>query len=67
MAAACVFGIIISKLGYWYELNPIVLLEIDIDSEIQFYCAVFSLNLTVSLKIKYGKKFLFDAKKVAEQ
>ena len=60
-------GIIISKLGHWFKLASIILLEIDKDSEIRFYCAFLSLSLTVSLKMKYDKKPSFDGKQVAEQ
>ena len=63
----CIFGIIVKKLGYWYKLGPIVLLEIDKNLEVRWHYAVLLLSLTVSLRVKYGRKPTFDAKKEEEQ
>ena len=63
----CVFGIIISEPGYWYEPGPIILLEIDKALEVGFHSILLFFGLTVSLQIKGGKKPTLDTKKVTEQ
>ena len=49
MAGATVFGIIISKLGYWKKLGLIVLLEIDKSLELSFHDTVLPFGLAVNL------------------
>ena len=67
MMIVCILSIIVSKLGYWYKPGLLVLFKINKDSEIQFYCTVLSLSLIVSLRVKSGKKSLFDIKKIAKR
>ena len=47
MANASVLGIIISKLSYWQKLYLIILLKIDKNSKLSFYCTILLLDLVV--------------------
>ena len=67
MANTCIFGIIISKLGYRQECNLIILLEIDKSLKISFYNTVLPLCLAICLRVKRGKEFPLNAEKVAER
>ena len=44
-----------------------ILLEVYEGSEVRFHSAVLLLSLTVSLRVKSGKKPSFNAEEVAEQ
>ena len=67
IAGARVFGLIISKLSYWWKPGPIILLEIDKSSNVCFPGTVLLFGLAVSLRMEGGKKLTLDIKKVAEQ
>ena len=67
VAGACILGVVISKLSYWQEPCPIILLKIDKDSKISFHCAVLPLRLAVCLRVKGNGEPPLDAKKVAER
>ena len=67
MAGAQVLCVIISKLGHWYELGPVILLEIYEGSEVCFHGALLLLSLAVSLREKSGRKPPFNAEEVAAQ
>ena len=43
------------------------MLEIDKDPQLRLNCTIFSLNLTVGLGIKCGKKPQFDATEVEKE
>ena len=64
MGGACIFGIVISELGYWQELCPIILFEVDKSSKVGLYGAVLPFHLAVHLRIKCGREPLLDAQKV---
>ena len=64
MAGTSIFDIIISKLRYRKKPCPIILLKVDQNLEISFYCAVLSFGLTVRQWIESGKEFSLDAKKI---
>ena len=66
VAGACIFGIVISKLGHRQEPGPIILFEIDKGLKVSLHGAVLPLRLAVGLGVENGGKPLFDAKKVAE-
>ena len=67
VAGAGVFCIIISKFRHQKKSCPVVLFEVDKGSEVDFYRAVLPLGLAVSLRVKDGGEFLFNAKKVEKQ
>ena len=54
VVGARIFCIVISKFSYWQEPGPIILLEIDKGSKVGLYCAILSLGLAVSPRIKSG-------------
>lgn len=56
----CIFSIIKPKLGHWEKSCQIILLKTNKDLEICLYCIILSINLTISKKIKYSKKFLLE-------
>ena len=67
MAGVYVFSIIISKLGYWSELDLIVLLKIDESLEINFYDTILPFSLFVNLQIKSNGNLMLIDKEVAKQ
>ena len=67
MAGACVFRVIIRKLGHRQEPGPIVLLEINKNLKVRFHCTILTFGLAVSLRVKRGGKPSFDTEEVAEQ
>ena len=60
MANINIVSIIVSKFYHKKKLFLIILLKIDKDLEVSFYCIILPLNLTIYLWIKGNKKFLFD-------
>lgn len=56
-----------NNVGHWQEPGPIILLEIDEGLKVGFHYAILSFGLAISLKVKSGKKFLFNFEKIAEQ
>lgn len=61
VAGIGVFCIIIDKFSYWKKPYQVILLEVDKNLDVGFYFTVLSFSLIISLRIKGGKKFLFDA------
>ena len=49
VANASIFSIILSKLYHRQKLYLVILLEVDKNSKVGFYCAVLSLDLAVHL------------------
>ena len=49
MTSASIFGIILDKLRHRKKLYSIILLKIDKDLEVNFYCAILPFGLTVRL------------------
>ena len=67
IAGAYIFGVVISNFNYYWELGPIVLLEVDKDLEVSFYDTILLFGLAVNLQIKSDKKSTFYGKKVAKR
>ena len=67
MSGACVFCIIMNKLGYWQDPCPVILLEVDKDLKIPLHGIVLPLDLSVYLRIEGGRKLLLDTKEVVER
>lgn len=67
MAGSYFFGIVINKFGYKKELSLVILFKIDKSLKIGFHCTIVTIGLTVNLKIKSGKEFSFNAKKLTKQ
>ena len=65
VANICVFAIVISKFGYWWKLCSIILFKVNKCLKVYFYYAVMVFDFAISLRIKRGRKQLFDTKKVA--
>lgn len=61
IANASVFYIIIGKVSYWKKFCLIILLKIDKGLEVDFYHAILSPSLTVSLKVEGNREFLLNA------
>ena len=64
MADASILGIIVGKLCYKKKPCPIILLKIDKNLEIGFYCTIVSLNLAICLWVEGGRKSLLDAEEI---
>ena len=60
MAGASIFGIIISKLYYKKKLYPIILLKVNKNLEVSFYCIILPLNLAICLWVEDDEEFLLD-------
>lgn len=63
----CVFSIIIYNFNHWQWFCLIVLFKVNKNSKIDFYYAILSLILIISLSIKCSKKPLFDVYKIAKR
>lgn len=63
MINSYIFSIIIHKFSYKKEICRVILFKINKNSELNLYCTVLLCNLTICLKIKSNKMFLFDTKK----
>ena len=55
-----IFYIVLDKLSYWKESNPIFLLVVDKSIKINFYFIILPLSLAINKKKKCNKKFLLD-------
>ena len=65
MAGVGIFGDVVGKFRYKKKPYSIILLEIDKDSEVGFYCTILSFNLTVHLWMEGNRESLLDAKIIA--
>ena len=61
MAGASVLGIIVGKLHYRKKLCLIILLEVDENSEVDFYYTIQPFGQPVCLKVESVGESLFDA------
>lgn len=61
-----ILSVIIYKLSYWQEFYPVILLKVDINLEVYFYCTVFTLGLLIDWSIKYGRKLILDFDKIVK-
>ena len=64
VAGAGIFGIIVNKLCYEKKPYSIILLEVDKDSEVSFYCTILPLSLAIHLWVEGGGESLFNAEKI---
>ena len=65
VAGAGIFDIVVSKLHYKKKPCPIILLEVDKDSEIGFYYTILSLSLAIRLRVESGRESPLDAEEIA--
>ena len=65
MANTGIHDIIVGKLRYKQKLCLIILLKVDKDLEIGFYCIILPLSLAICLWVEDDGESLFDVKKVA--
>ena len=59
-----IYGIIIGKLCYKKKLCLIILLKVDKNLKVSFYCTILSLSLTICLWVKSSKKFPLKVKEI---
>ena len=64
MAAACIFGIVISKLSYGQKSRLVILLEVDKDLKVRFYCTILIFCLAICFQVKDDRELLFNVKEV---
>ena len=67
VTGACIFGVIVRKLGHRQESYPVILFEVDKSSKVFLYRAVLSFCLPVCLSVKRGGESSLDTKEVAER
>ena len=60
-----IFGIVEGELRHGKKPYLIILLEVDKDPEVGFYCTILPLCLAVYLQVEGGRKFLLDVKEIA--
>lgn len=60
VTGTCILDVIIYKFRYWQEFCPMVLLPIDKNMQISFYCAMFSFLSAICLGIKCREKLSLD-------
>ena len=65
MAGADILGIIIDKLYHRKKPCPIILLNVDKNFEVSFYCTILPLSLAVRLQIEGSGEFPLDVKEIA--
>ena len=64
VANISIFDNIVGKFCYKKKSYPIILLKVDRDLEIDFYCAILLFGLTIYLWIKSNRKFLLNTKEI---
>lgn len=64
---SCIFYIIIHKLNHWQEPCLVIMLKVDKNLKVHFYCAILMFGLTICLRMKGSWEPLFNVKKVAER
>ena len=64
MAGTGIFGIIVGKFYYGKKPCPIILLKVDKNVEVGFFCTILPLCLAVSLRVKGGRKFLLNTEEI---
>lgn len=67
VASAYILNVIVYKLSYKQEFNPVIFILINNNWEVCFYYAVLSLVLFVEFEVEDCGKLLFNANKVAER
>ncbi len=65
VADARILDVVVGKLSYWKESSPIVLLIIDKNFEVSFYCTVLPLGLAISLRVEGSRELSLDFREVA--
>ena len=65
ITSAGILGVIVGDFCHKKKPCPIILLEVDKGSEVDFSCTILPLSLAIYLRVEGGGKFLFDAKKIA--
>ena len=65
-ARSRVRGVVVGELGEGEEVDPVVLLVVDVDSEVLLEHLVDAFGLAVGLGVVGGREVGFDAKEVAE-
>ena len=61
-----IFSIIMHKLSYWQEFYLAILLKVEQNIEIYFYCTILIFDLFIGLKVKSNKQLMLDFKKITE-
>ena len=61
MTSVYIFDISISRFSYLKKLFLVILLKMNKNSKVAFYCNIFSFGLIIYLRIKSDKKLLFNA------
>ena len=64
MAGAGILGIVVSELHPEKKLCPIILLEVNKNSEVGFYYTILPHSLAFCLRVKGGGEFPLDAKQI---
>ena len=65
VANISILGIIIGKLRHMQKSCPIILLKVDKDQKVGFYCTILSLSSAICLGVEGGRESLLDAKEIA--
>ena len=63
---ACIFCIVISKLGHWQEPCLIVLFKIDKGSKVNLHGTVLLFRLAVGLGVESCRKLLLDLEEITK-
>ena len=64
VAGAGILGVIVGKLYYKKKPCPIILLQVDKNLEISFYCTILLLYVVVRLQVEGSGKFALNAKEI---
>ena len=65
IAGTGVFGIVVGKLCHEKKPCLIILLVVDENSKVDFYCIILPLSLAVCLRMKSSEKSPLHVKKIA--
>ena len=65
VAGAGILGIVVRKFCHGKKPCPIILLEVDKNLEVGFYCTILPFSLAVRLRVEGGGESLLDAEEIA--
>ena len=65
IAGTDIFSVVVDKLRHGKKPYPIILLEVDKGSEVDFHYTVLPFSLTICLWVEGGEEFLLDAEEIA--
>lgn len=64
MVCIDILSVVVREIYHWQEFYLVVLLLIDKNTQISFYCAILPIGLAGCLQIKSSRKLLLNIKEI---